>query len=376
MEQAASFKKGFPIVDISSAPKIDVKTKIEYWSNFLYRYYFVGRKDAGPYGDEKNEAKLRKIEDKIKAQCVGYGDAPTLPVPELTIDQITPKQFHKYYLEPNTPVVFRGMANEWEAVKKWSPEFFAQHYGDEKVSTRVRANELNEEALQYLDLPISEVVENIKKGGTYYPGHTEDLFNRNPELREALDLKTLGEYLSTRDHRIMSTQLFMSAAGVRSGWHCTGGPNLFTMVQGKKEWTLVHPDHSMFMHPITRKDMFYAATMVDWTKSGDETEADGYPLYRHIPKFQTTLEPGDVLFSPHWWWHCVDTPEPSIAIASRAINKLVMGNKLFSMMWITSSRFRKTVYKCFKDGWGSDAASGAKVAFEFDQKEFIRRISV
>ena len=261
-------------------------------------------------------------------------------------------------------------------MKTWTPEFFASNYGNEMVSTRVRANEINEEALRYVDIPLSEVVENIKNGGTYYPGHTEDLFNRNPALRDGLDLQTLGKYLSIRQQRIMSTQLFLSGGGIRSPWHCTGGPNLFTMVYGRKEWTLVHPKHSMWMHPITRKDMFYAATMIDWKKSYDEIEADGYPLYRYIPKFTTTLEPGDVLFSPQWWWHCVDTPEPSIGIASRAINDLLVGQPLFSLMWITSNRFRQTVWTCLKDGWGSDAASGAKLAFDFDQQEFVRRISV
>lgn len=369
-------EKTFPTIDISSSPKVNRVTALRYWSHFLYRYYFVGRTQHGPYGTLKCAETTKKIEERVKTQSMPYGDAPTLPIPELTVDDISPEEFHEIYLKPNTPVVFRGMAKHWEAVKSWTPEFFSSNYGDELVSTRVRANELNEEAYRYVDIPLSEVVENIKNGGTYYPGHTEDLFNRNPTLRNALDLTTMGKYLSTRDKRIMSTQLFLSGGGVRSGWHATGGPNLFTMVYGRKEWTLVHPKHSMWMHPITRKDMFYTATMLDWNKSNDEIEADGYPLYRYIPKFTAVLEPGDVLFSPHWWWHCVNTPEPSIGIASRAINKLVMGHELFSLMWITSSRFRKTLWTCLNDGWGSDAASGAKVAFEFDQEEFIRRISI
>lgn len=366
----------FPTIDLSHDPKIGLLTRARYWGNFLRKYYFVGRSKAGPYGTERCIRRTNKIEAAIKRKSKRFGDGPTLPVPEVSIADISPEEFHKVYLEPNTPVVFRGAAKAWESVKTWTPEFFAQNYGDVKVATRLRATELNEKALQYIDLPLSEVVENIRNGGSYYPGHTEDLFNKHPELRKALDLETMGCYLSTRDRRIMSTQLFLSAGGVISGWHCTGGPNLFTMINGVKKWSFVHPKHSMWMHPITRKDMFYAATMLDWRKSHDEIEAEGYPLYRYIPKYTTTLEAGDVLFSPHWWWHCVETPVPSIAVASRAINKLVMGNKLFSLIWITSPRFRQTVLTVLKEGWGSDKATGAKLAFEFDTEEFIKRVSV
>lgn len=36
-------------------------------------------------------------------------------------------------------------------------------------------------------------------------------------------------------------------------------------------------DNPDYYSQITRKDMFYAATMIDWKKSHDEIEADGYP---------------------------------------------------------------------------------------------------
>lgn len=364
-----------PTVDLSSSPQVDSLLKTKYWLNFLHKYYVVGREKYGPLGSPGAAARTRRIEEEIRQSSMLRGDAPTLDIPEIDARDINPHQFHEIYLHPNTPVVLRGMAKEWPSVSEWDLDFFGEKHGSEMVSTRVRGNELNEEALQYVDMSLSEVVENIRAGGSYYPGHTEDLFNRQPNLREALGLQQLASFLSTRDKRIMSTQLFLSGGGVRSAWHCTGGPNLFTMIHGRKEWTLVHPKHSMWMHPYNRKDMFYAGSFVDWKKSNDENEKDGYPLYRYVPKFRTVLEPGDVLFSPHWWWHCVDTPVPSIGIASRAVNKLIMGNTLFSVMWVTSRRFRRTLRTCLKTGWGSDAATGAKVAFEFDRKEFLRRMS-
>ncbi len=370
----AATAKNFKTIDLSHDPKVDFRTRMAFWAHFLYRHYFVGRKSAGPYGTAAVMEKTKKIERRIEEQSRKFGDGPTLPVPELRIEDITAEEFHRIYLNPNVPVVFRGMAKNWPAVKNWTPEFFKEKYGDEVVPTRLRGNELNEEALRYADVTIREVVDNIRKGGAYFPGHTEDLFNRNPKLREDVDLKTLGLYLSTRDRRIMSTQLFMSGGGIISGWHSTGGPNLFVMIYGKKIWHFVHPKHSMWMHPVTRKDMFYAATPLDWRKPNDEIAKDGFPLYRYIPKYRVELQPGDVLFSPHWWWHCVETPEPSIAMATRAINKLIFGQKLFSLMWVTSRRFRQTVFTCLKTGWGSDSATGAKLAF--DKEQFVSKVSI
>lgn len=373
---AAEAESGkFETVDLSSWPKVKKSTCMKYWALFVYRHYFVGRDKHGIYGSPKCVAALKAIEQEILDQVKPYGDAPTLEVPKMRIEDITPDEFHKVYLEANTPILFKGAAKNWEAVKKWSPEFFKEHYGKESVPVRVRGNQLNEEALRYVEMTVAEVVDNIRKGGAYFPGHTEDIFNRNPKLRDDLDLKTLGEYLSTRDKRIMSTQIFLSGGGTRSGWHCTGGPNLFTMVYGRKEWTFVHPKHSMFMYPATRKDMFYSMSPIDWKKSHEEIEKEGYPLYRYIPKYTANLEPGDVLFSPHWWWHCVNTTEPSIGIASRAINKLIFGQELFSIMWVTSKRFRETVFTVLKSGWGSDKATGAKLAFEREQ-EFISKVSI
>ena len=87
--------------------------------------------------------------------------------------------------------------------------------------------------------------------------------------------------------------------------YCTNGINLFVQVYGNKEWTFVDPKFTKWMYPVTRKDMFYAASYLDWRKDVKGQEEDGYPLYKYVPKFKTLLQPGDVLFSPQWWWHAL-----------------------------------------------------------------------
>lgn len=92
----AQYPQTFPTVDISSSPKVDRITRLKYWSHFLYRYYFVGRAQHGPYGPPWCAEKTRRIEDTIKSQSIPYGDAPTLPVPELTIDDTADYRLIEY----------------------------------------------------------------------------------------------------------------------------------------------------------------------------------------------------------------------------------------------------------------------------------------
>ena len=82
--------------------------------------------------------------------------------------------------------------------------------------------------------------------------------------------------------------------------------------------------------------------------------------------------PGDVLFSPQWWWHAVNTPEPAIAVATRSMNKFFIGNKPFAALWVTPKEFRRLFFTLMKTGWGSDAASGARLAYE---EEFVDKVT-
>jgi hypothetical protein len=117
------------------------------------------------------------------------------------------------------------------------------------------------------------------------------------------------------------------------------------------------------MRPIARRDMFYAASAVDTRLSDAELAEAGFPLYRFATRLTADLRPGDALFVPQWWWHSVETTAPSIGVATRTINSLLLGNPLLSAMWITSSVFRRAMLTILRTGWGSDAATGAKVAF-------------
>lgn len=62
----------FPTIDLSSSPKINRLTACNYWLLFLYRYYFVGRKQYGPYGSPWCIEQMKKIENSIYQLVIIY----------------------------------------------------------------------------------------------------------------------------------------------------------------------------------------------------------------------------------------------------------------------------------------------------------------
>lgn len=362
----------FPVVDHSIRPRTGAITSMAFWAHYMARHYFCGPK-RGHYGPNWMRTLLNRLEKRIEKQSKKTGEIPVKPVPRVPYRHLSAADFQRIYLKSNTPVVIEGMANNWPAVKNWSPDWFKRNYGDYKIPVRIKSDRLDDTALVIRDMTLAQLVDNINAGGKFMGGNLEDVFNDNPHLRGDLDLNELSRYEVANKHaKIGSTQLFMSGAGTRSGYHCTNGINLFVQVHGHKEWSFVSPKFSKWMHPITRKDMFYAATMFNWTAPFNELEKNGYPLYRYCPKFFTKLNPGDVLFSPQWWWHAVDTTCPSVAVATRTMNRFTIGNQVFSFIWLTSPEFMKLFYTLMKTGWGSDKDSGARRAFE---EEFVDKVT-
>lgn len=357
-----------PIVVRRPTPALPWASHFHFWSSFLVRHYWHGA-EHGRYGPPAHSEKLRRRESELARRSAWADDAPTLPVPVVDARDLDAKAFQATYLRSNSPVILRGFAADWLSTARWSPRYLAEKYGDEKIPVRLRGDGLDDEDLRYIDMTMAELVDDVEHGGRFFGGHLEDVLHRNAELLSEIDLPRMEEYLCSRRvlfpklSRIASLQMFLSGAGTCSGFHCAGGPNLFLMIHGRKRWTMVDPRSTPWMHPVTRKDMFYAASPIDWRKTHDEIAADGYPLYRHAPKFVAELEPGDALFSPQWWWHAVETTEPSIGIASRTINQFFLGNRGLSAMWVASPGFRRLLRSVLRTGWGSDRLSGARAAF-------------
>ena len=93
------------------------------------------------------------------------------------------------------------------------------------------------------------------------------------------------------------------AAGSLSPFKAVDNGKLIAAHQGRRKVTLVEPRGSEWMYARLHDDgrEVRGLSPVD-TRTALEHPAR-YPLFQYVTRYEVTLEPGDVLYVPAWWWH-------------------------------------------------------------------------
>ena len=367
------------VIQRDSDPRLRPSEALAYWAGFASEHYIR----LPCFSRLRSGVTTRLLQRHLPEQG-------RTPVPTIDPTGITPEQFQDDYIKPNLPVVLKGAAANWPAVRKWTPEFFQTNYGSDTLCVRVETRRVGVESVYARDVTLSELIDDVRNGGEYYASNLEDLFNDHPSLREDLLLRELERYScahplrsaprskkawrSPRFGEIHSTQIFITNANGRTGYHCEPGGNFFVQVYGRRHWVFVDPRHTPFMYPILRKDFVYSGSPVDDRLGRDALMAEGYGLYNLIPKYEVVLDPGDVLLSPQWWWHTVDNLGASIGVALRFRTHLFAGSPVFSAMTMLSPTLWRHLLQMVRTGWGADA-TGARRFFEPEGAEVKVRFS-
>ncbi len=324
---------------------------INYWIAYLSRYYI---------GNQWSHKKFEAAEASLVKSSKRYNDGEVQEIKRIPFNDINLTDFRKNFLNKNQPVVLEGFGNKWEAIKKWNSAFFLENYGEEIIPMRINTSVISENNIEFVKTKFKNFIKHLNDGEDVYASSIENIANNNPELRTDLNIKQLSDYTHLRSNRkILSTQFFISNSKARTGLHCAVSTNMFTQITGQKKWTLIDPKYSKWLHIIERKNMLYAGSVVDYNKSNDELEKEGFPLYRYVPKIKATLNPGDGLLIPQWWWHSVDNVGFSIGVASRGVNyrNIFKGNTLFTIQALGSKKIWNFLAAIRKNGWGTDETS-------------------
>jgi hypothetical protein len=72
----------------------------------------------------------------------------------------------------------------------------------------------------------------------------------------------------------------------------------FRQIAGQKKWWFIPPHQTAYLWPAINVNGFSAHTKTQIGKTGDPS-----PWWNKLERYTSTLNPGDVLINPPWFWH-------------------------------------------------------------------------
>lgn len=234
-----------------------------------------------------------------------------------------------------TPLVItKTSAAEWPALKLWgSDEYLAGAVPAETVLADVRVGEerifvaaqdkpnqlprdeslglARRDRYRFVNMSMAELLGQISQGAdaeehAFYTNLVSTL--ESPQLAD--DIEPQESFALGSDHE--ATTVWFSQAGNVANVHYDKSVNFVAQVVGQKRWLLFPPTEweRLYLHPSLHRH--YHQSQVNLT---DPRANAGLPLLARAEAFEVVLNPGEVLFVPPFWFHCVEALTKSISVS-------------------------------------------------------------
>jgi hypothetical protein len=283
-----------------------------------------------------------RLHQRILAKASRNGEGGVYPVARRK--DLTPEEFREKYFLTGIPVVLEGAAANWAAVRKWTPDYLSALCGRDEIAVLDAQNwtineDVQKEAVSTTTkiVQLQELVRNVTAGGAWY-GPFLELLDTHPDLRKDLDFSFIKRFGRTNRRipwqRNVLAKMYVGGANTATSLHCAGVSNLFVQIYGQKKWVLISPAYTPFMYPAATRG-------INWQSRVDFRDPDfaSCPLYRLANRYETILEPGDVLWNPPFVWHGVVNLTESIAVSLWWTNatRAFRSSFLFSVLTLCGS---------------------------------------
>mmetsp|Transcript_6066 Transcript_6066/g.9163 ORF Transcript_6066/g.9163 Transcript_6066/m.9163 type:complete len:477 (+) Transcript_6066:92-1522(+) len=273
-------------------------------------------------------------------------------IPNFRMDEIDGLTFFNDYVKMGRPVILKSVLDI--PAMSWTPDNLAERVGDFNTSTRCMDGTVRHWTLA------EYVSSRSDPEHPCYLDNNANIFEKKPFLEDELELWRFSKHMSgipatsraSMPRNYLFSQMFMSVFDTTGAlFHCANYNNLFMMIHGRKKWTFVDPSNSFLMYPMMNGLFKDSKSFLTWmVMHGNNSDAiidEHFPLYRYAPKYEYTLEPGDMLLNPPWNWHMVENlDKESIGIAQRWRMASVWPytNALFSFLQFSSWEFSSFMY--------------------------------
>jgi ribosomal protein L16 Arg81 hydroxylase len=232
------------------------------------------------------------------------------------------EDFLREYYTTNRPVIITGMMDDWPAVRKWSLDYFAEHFGDREVELQMNRNSSPDYEAQSAKLvrriPFGEFLEKVRtarESNDFYLTANNSSHNRAalPELWD--DIVQIPEYLRSDES---GGFFWMGPAGTITPFHHDLTNNFMAQVMGRKRLEIA-PSWDI---PLM-SNHFHCYSRVD----GRVTPPAPHPPIDQPQILECVLHPGEILFLPIGCMHYVQGLDITVTVS---FTNFVFDNDFYS----------------------------------------------
>lgn len=230
-------------------------------------------------------------------------------------DTLTPEQFMKEYCEPQRPVIVRNAAINSRAFKTWTPNYFCEKAGSNKVKF-AKHDFQKKEVEHYFDrvrstkMKMSEAIatmENLEpQSELKQKFYVQQISLRNlPELQNDITLPefSLGLLNSLEENDKPIPLLWFGQKDTHTPLHYDSSDNIFIQIYGEKRVLLYPPSDTAYLSPYHPKPKCIDSGTHQSKKHQSDVLDKFSEALNLASGFQAQVRPGDVVFIPTGWWH-------------------------------------------------------------------------
>lgn len=210
------------------------------------------------------------------------------------------------YLARNVPVVLSTDSAAWRA--RWAPSAIADRFGRCEVETE-DAQEVYVGERAHRMRPIRALIHALAVDDTTLRWKGLEFLARVPAMRADLAERPPPHHarLPESANGFRDT-LWIAPKGTMSSLHHDGDyDNLNLQVSGRKLFLLIPPPSHRALHSYGSAESPINPFVPDLGR---------FPRFTAASPIEATLDPGEILLIPKYWWHCVYTVEPAVNLST------------------------------------------------------------
>ena len=214
------------------------------------------------------------------------------------------------------PHVFRGFASETTAVRTWRDAKRFADAGQGARTTVLTSREGARGAFIKADCDANESGAFEEACEAIFE-HGERVYARaecTTTLAVEANVGAVGEVFA-EDVALRNCGVWFGAAGNVTPLHYDLCHGFLIMIRGVKTFTIFHKDDFRAMYQRSDRPELSRVNLDAWY-AGDADERDRFPDFEDATPLTFTLYPGDMIYTPPFFWHHVRTHdgEPAISV--------------------------------------------------------------